>query len=123
MSIIRAAQKAIEASFKGPLKEFLKEVTFEYFESEGEYDAENDTVNPVYNPQITKLVPVLRPTIEEVTNHGIEVNTSKIIVPGHYLPRALEASDRVLIAGVEAPISKTVGVPGDVVYILFVKIT
>lgn len=123
MSLILTAQKAIEAAFNGPLKEFMKEVTFEYFESEGDYDAENDTIQPVYNPIITRNVPVLRPTIEEVTKHGVEINTSKIIVPGQYLPKALEASDRVKVAGVEAPVSKTVGVPGDVVYILFVKIT
>ncbi|USM11590.1 head-tail connector [Citromicrobium phage vB_CbaS-RXM] len=123
MSYVRTAQRAIEASFKGPLKEFLKEVTFEYFESDGEYDAENDTRTPVYNPRITKEVPVLRSTVEDMNNHGVESNTSKIIVPGHYLPKELQASDRVMIGQVQAPISKTVGVPGEVVYILFVKIT
>ncbi len=123
MSLIRVAQKTIEAQFKGVLKEFLKEVTFEYLESEGEYDADNDTHNPVYNPSLTFEVPVLRPEVEETSKYGVEQDCSKIIVPGHYLPRELEASDRVLIAGEEATISKTVGVPGEVVYILFVKTT
>lgn len=123
MSLIQTAQKAIEASFKGPLKEFLKEVTFEYFESEGDYDAENDTRTPVYNPVVVKEVPVVRPTIDEVNNLGVEINSSKIIIPGHYLPQELQPSDRVLVAGQEALITKTIGVPGEVIYILFVRIT
>lgn len=121
MSIVRQAQAAIIQAFNGPLKEFLKEVTFEYLESEGEYDAENDTRNPVYNPQITKRVPVLKPTLEDFDKLGIESKTSKIIVPGNWLPRELEASDRVRIGDEITPITKTVGVPGDVIYTLFVR--
>ena len=120
MALVDSAQQAIIAAFNGPLKEFLKEVTFEYFASDGDYDAATDTRNPVYDPQITKSVPVLRPTMDDLTNYGVESITSKIIVPGNWLPRAMEVSDRVLIGGRKAPIKKMVGVPGDVVYILFV---
>lgn len=120
MSLITVAQNAIIASFNGPLKEFLKECRFDFFSSEGEYDAENDTSTPVYAPQITKTVPVVRVTTEDMQKHGVEAKTAKIIVPGNWLPQAMETSDRVLIDGVISPIRKTVGVPGDVVYLIFV---
>lgn len=123
MSLITAAQNSIIAAFNGPLKEFLKEVSFEYFSSQGDYDAENDTWNPVYDPIVVKSVPVLRSTEDDKKKYGVEEKTDKIIVPGNWLPAAMETSDRVKIAGVVAPISKTIGVPGDVVYILFVFIT
>lgn len=123
MGLVATAQKAIITAFNGPLKEFLKEVTFEYLESEGVYDAEEDTRNAVYNPIIPLKVPCLRPTTEDLNNLGVEVKDTKIIVPGNLLPRALEASDRVVIDGKEAVVRKTVGVPGDVIYIIFVRQT
>ena len=123
MGLVATAQKAIIAAFKGPLKEFLKPVTFEYLESEGVYDAENDTRNPVYNPSITLNVPCLRPTTEDLNNLGVEIKDTKLIVPGNWLPRELEASDRVVIGGKQAVVRKTVGVPGEVIYIIFVRQT
>ncbi len=121
--LVSTAQAAIIAAFKGPLKPFLKEVTFDFLTSTGDYDAENDSVNEVYDSYGPFEVPVVRTTSEDLSQYSVEKTDSKIIVPGNWLPNAMEASDRVRIAGQIWVVRKTVDVPGNVVYILFVRRT
>lgn len=120
---VSIAEKNIIAAFKGPLKPFLKDVTFEYFLSEGEYDPETDTVSNAYETIGPKKVPCLRPTVEEMSNYGVESAHQKIIIPKSYVPREMQPSDRIKIGQDEWTLAKTLGVPGEVVYIIFVKRT
>lgn len=123
MSLVTLAQKQIIAAFNGPLKDFLKEVTFEYLLDGGEYDAEADTVAATYDPVGPLKVPVVRPSEEDMNMLGVETKDSKIIVPGNYLPKAMELSDRVQYDGRVHNIRRLTGVPGDVVYMIFVRMT
>lgn len=122
MGIVANAQKAIIAAFKGPLKEFLKEVSFDYLTAAGEYDPAADSIQPVYTTVGPLKLPCVRPTVEDLQT-GVEVSDLKIIVPGNWLPSAPEVSDRVLIDGKLWMIRKCVGVPGDVIYSVFVRKT
>jgi hypothetical protein len=117
------AERQIIAAFNGPLKPFLKEVSFEFLQAEGEYDPDTDTISNSYEVVGPKLVPCLRPTVEEMSNYGVEAAHQKIIIPKSYLPREMQASDRIKIGTEEWTLSKTLGVPGEVVYIVFVKRT
>lgn len=117
------AEKNIVAAFKGPLKPFLKAVTFQFFLSEGEYDPETDTTTNNYESVGPKSVPCLRPTVEEMSNYGVESAHQKIIIPKSYIPREMQPSDRILVGQEEWTLVKTLGVPGEVVYIIFVKRT
>lgn len=123
MSIVAAAQKAIVASFNGPLKEFVKEVNFDYLSSAGEYDPETDSTTPVYTTEGPFKVPCLRPTTEDMDKLGVEVSDLKIIVPGNYLSKSMETSDQVRIGTEVWKVRKTVGVPGEVIYTIYVRRT
>jgi hypothetical protein len=123
MSLVTLAQKQIVNAFNGPLKDFLKEVTFEYLLDGGEYDPDTDSIAASYDSVGPLKVPVVRPSEEDMTMLGVETKDSKIIVPGNYLPKAMELSDRVLMDGRVHNIRRISGVPGDVVFMIFVRMT
>lgn len=100
------------------------EITVRYFVSAGEYDEELDTINPIYRDKVCKNVVLAKPIFADVTERGAMFSDTKLIIPGLSLPDGMPDADtdRVLMPdGIEWNVRKTLGVPGDGAFFLFVN--
>lgn len=99
-------------------------IDFMFLLSDGAYDPETDTMGETYNEITDLTVTAVSPTMEDVTNYGITGKSKKLLVPGAAVPQEPRSDvDKVRIGDKLWNIAKVVGVPGDSLYIVFVKET
>jgi hypothetical protein len=112
--------KAFELLKQGNL---TKEAVVRYFVSEGKYDAETDKKPIVWDSTDPVTVIVVKPSYGDVKERNVVFTDAKLLVPGTAIPKEPDTdTDRVLMDGREWNIRKSVGVPGEGIYILFVNL-
>lgn len=95
-----------------------------YVLSEGEYDPETDTTEPELNviKDITGVK--VKPEFRDTENHGVKWNQTKLLVPGLLIPAEPNVdTDYVTMGNKRYGIHKTLGTPGDPLWIIFLKVT
>lgn len=97
-------------------------VTLRYFVSNGVYDAENDTNTPVYSNVPGVVAVAAKPTFEDVRDHNVVFTAIKLIIQGVQVPNDLKTeTDKVIRPNGETwSVSKTVGVPGRGIFLVFI---
>ena len=110
-------------AFAKNLKGLTVQATFKVLSEEGVYDAETDTTSHVYVDDGPHTSVAAKPTVEDMDALGIEASSTKLIVPGLKLVYDPDIADHVMINGVRWEISKVKGVPGEAIWLVFIRQT
>lgn len=107
-------------------------ISLRYKTGEGVYDPENDTINTTYSDTDGVIAIAAKPTFEDVRDHNVVFSNTKLILQGVQVPSDLQVeTDKVVRnMGTEAVpnlqewnVTKTVGVPGRGIFIVFIART
>lgn len=124
MNLSKLIQQQVGNAFTNVLGKggLTEDITVRYITGDGTYDVTTDTHVPEFSDVPVKNVLVARPSFDDMEKHGALSADAKIIIPGGFIQTEPEAdTDKVIRTdGTEWDIRKSVGVPGDGVYILYI---
>ncbi|ARK07412.1 hypothetical protein LAV_00012 [Sphingobium phage Lacusarx] len=117
-------KRLVADAIKNKMGGLTKTVTFRFFVSAGTYDPDTDSVTPVYEDVSDVVVVAAKPTFDDVTQRNVVFSDMKLLVPGTSIPKEPQTdTDMVIVNNEEWQVRKTVGVPGESLYLVFIHRT